>query len=152
MADAQLTNGLLRPRGAGAQRVTAAVRQVTKVIGHDDQTVNISATSPANTFLDQLGTKRSYVEKTFKVPAGADRLAASVAWQGPVGQIVRLSLLDPQGAFISQWSTATGSDLDSAGIVAVDAHNDLYLFAYADVTASSGDTVRVFVLKKFRQP
>jgi hypothetical protein len=85
--------------GAGTQRVTAAVRQVTKMIGQDNQTVNISATSPANTFLDQLGTRRSYVETTFRVPVGTDRLDASVAWQAPVGKIVRLSLLDPHGAF-----------------------------------------------------
>jgi hypothetical protein len=75
------------------------VRQVTKVIGQQTQTVNINATSPAHTFVDAFGINRSYVETTFAVPAGTDRLVASIAWPGAAGPGARLSLLDPSGAF-----------------------------------------------------
>ena len=53
----------------------------------------------APTFLDVLGRPRPYVEKTFTVPAGTDRmdLLASVAGDG--SKYVRASLLDPSGAF-----------------------------------------------------
>jgi hypothetical protein len=38
----------------------------------------------------------NYAVFTFKVPAGADRLNASIAWHGSV---VDLILIDPQGRF-----------------------------------------------------
>jgi hypothetical protein len=82
--------------GAGTQRVDAAVRQVTKVIGQTKQTVNLDAT---NTFVDQLGRTCDYTTTTFKVPVGTDRLFASVTWPGAAGPLARLVLLDPHGTF-----------------------------------------------------
>jgi hypothetical protein len=85
--------------GAGIQRVSAALRAVDTVTGRLTQTVNISGANPTNTFIDQVGIRRSFVTTTFKVPVGVDRMAATIGWTGPTGTVVRVSLLDPQGAF-----------------------------------------------------
>lgn len=59
--------------------------------------------------------------------------------------------LDAEGNFIAQWST-DGGELDEAAIIALDAEANIYVFAKADVVAENGNTVNVYVLKKFRQP
>jgi len=61
-----------------------------------------------------------------------------------------LQKFDPDGKFVTQWSTE-GGDLDKASNVTVDAEGNIYVFAKADVTAFNGDTVSVFLLKKFSQ-
>lgn len=85
--------------GTGVQRVTAALRDVDTVTGRSTQTVNLSGANPVNTFIDQVGNRRSYVLSKFTVPVGVDRMAATVGWTGPTGTVVRISLLDPQGTF-----------------------------------------------------
>ncbi len=89
----------VRNAGVGPQRVTANLRRVDTRTGEQDKTVSLSAASPTNTFVDGFGITRSYVTTTFTVRVGVDRLDASVAWPGPAGPIVRLSLLDQQGTF-----------------------------------------------------
>ncbi len=88
----------LTNHGAGVERVTASVRSVSHVSSQQTQSVAFDPTT-APTFLDVLGRARPYVEKTFTVPAGTDRmdLLASVAGDGT--KYVRASLLDPSGAF-----------------------------------------------------
>jgi tripartite motif-containing protein 71 len=61
-----------------------------------------------------------------------------------------LQKLDADGKFVTQWSTK-GGDLDKASNLAIDAQDNLYMFAKADVKAANGSTVSVFVLKKFSQ-
>ncbi|SDJ05197.1 Serine protease, subtilisin family [Frankineae bacterium MT45] len=84
--------------GVGTQRVSAVLRNVSTQTASQQKTVNLSASAPTHTFVDAIGITRSYVTTTFKVAPGVDRLASTVSWNGP-GQIVRLSLLDPQGTF-----------------------------------------------------
>ncbi|WP_096304475.1 S8 family serine peptidase [Jatrophihabitans sp. GAS493] len=84
--------------GAGTQRVSAVLRNVSTQTASQQKTVNLSASAPTHTFVDAIGVTRSYVTTTFKVAPGVDRLASTISWDGP-GQIVRLSLLDPQGTF-----------------------------------------------------
>jgi len=86
----------VRNSGAGTQRVDAAVRQVTKVIGQTSQTVSVGTTK---TFIDSIGRLCDYTLATFKVPVGTDRLLASISWPGAAGPRGRFSLLDPSGAF-----------------------------------------------------
>ncbi|MFI9271130.1 protease inhibitor I9 family protein [Kitasatospora sp. NPDC052896] len=64
---------------------------------------------------------------TFTVPAGADRLAASIAWQGKAQQsgsntvtpVVRLTLLDPSGKFETNTRPQGGAVSANFGIVDV---------------------------------
>jgi len=53
------------------------------------------------TFLNPLGAPRSYIERTFTVPAGAQHLDAAIAWQVSITSsatpIAYISLLDPSG-------------------------------------------------------
>jgi tripartite motif-containing protein 71 len=62
-----------------------------------------------------------------------------------------LQKFDAEGNFLTQWSTAKGSDLDSASNVMVDGEGNIFVFAKADVVAANGNTVNVAVLKKFQQ-
>ena len=64
------------------------------------QTLNLTldpTTDP--TYVNVTGAPRSYIEQRFTVPRGAQHLDAAIAWVNPLstGQIVYLSLLDPQG-------------------------------------------------------
>lgn len=62
-----------------------------------------------------------------------------------------LQKLDPDGNVIARWSNAEGTALDGARLVSVDAHGDLYVIARVTATAANGDSVSVFVIKKFAQ-
>ncbi len=62
--------------------------------------VNLNPASDP-TFINPTGSLRSYIEKKFTVPAGADHLDAAIAWQVSVTSaatpIAYLALLDPSG-------------------------------------------------------
>jgi DNA-binding beta-propeller fold protein YncE len=59
-----------------------------------------------------------------------------------------LQEFDPQGKFVTQWSTH-GGDLDQASKITFDKAGNLYLFAKTDVTGADGNKANVFLLKKF---
>lgn len=86
--------------GTAAQHVNATLRRVDTLVADTTQTVQLDRGDPATpTFVDSFGITRAYRLATFTVPAGTDRLVASVSIPGPAGKIVRLSLLDPQGTY-----------------------------------------------------
>jgi DNA-binding beta-propeller fold protein YncE len=61
-----------------------------------------------------------------------------------------LQKLDKDGKFLAQWSTH-GGDLDKAGLVTVDWQGNIYILVKADVTTTTGSTLNVYVLRKFKQ-
>jgi hypothetical protein len=86
--------------GTSARTVSAALETLGTPIAGATSTVTMSpSTDP--TFLNPTGSPRSYVKKTFTVPAGADHLDAAIAWQQSLTSsatpIVYLGLLDPSG-------------------------------------------------------
>ncbi len=103
--------------GVGPQRVTAALRRIDKVVGQQTKTVAIDSSS-TQTFLDQLGRQRVYVTTSVKVPVGTDLLRASIAWPGPAGPLVRMTLFDPQGAL-----TAYTLPQGTGNLGSVEVHN-----------------------------
>jgi Subtilase family len=102
--------------GAGAETFAAHLRTLRTAISdtHGDVTLN-TATDP--TYLDYKGVPQAYVQFTFTVPAGADRLDGTIAWPGNVdptlpGQAVNMTLFDPAGrmaAFTYQPNTTSSN-------------------------------------------
>lgn len=84
--------------GNGVQRVSATLRSVSHISGQQTQSVPFNPTT-APQFLDVLGRPRPYVEKTFTVPPGTDRMDLLATVAGDGSKYVRASLLDPSGAF-----------------------------------------------------
>jgi tripartite motif-containing protein 71 len=60
-----------------------------------------------------------------------------------------LTKLDVDGNLLARWSTAPGSDLEGAALMAIDAQGDLYILAKAEVISVTGETVKAVVVKKF---
>jgi DNA-binding beta-propeller fold protein YncE len=60
-----------------------------------------------------------------------------------------LQKFDPQGNFITQWSRSAGGELDRAGFLTFDEHNDMYILARSEVTSPTG-SFDVLFIKKFR--
>jgi tripartite motif-containing protein 71 len=58
--------------------------------------------------------------------------------------------LDRDGNFLAQWST-DGGDLDHARVLAVNAQGDIFTFVRIEVTTATGNTLRVFVVRRFEQ-
>ena len=83
--------------GRQVRLLTPSLRSDGRVLRRDDYSVTLSPTTDP-TFVNQVGGARAYRTQTFQVPAGADRLAAAVAWPG-TSQIVRFFLLDPSGTY-----------------------------------------------------
>jgi hypothetical protein len=86
--------------GAGARTISAALQTLGAPVAGATQNVTLSpATDP--TFENPTGSPRSYVKKTFTVPAGTDHLDAAIGWQvsltSSATPIVYLGLLDPSG-------------------------------------------------------
>ena len=84
--------------GSAPQRVRAQLRSTTKVLNTTAKAVPLDVTT-APTFVDSFGITRAYTKTTFAVPAGADHLAASIAWPGAATTIARLVLVDPNGVY-----------------------------------------------------
>ena len=83
--------------GQRPQLLLPSLRTESTVLRRDDFSVTLSPTTDP-TFINQVGGARSYRTQTFRVPAGASRLTAAVAWPGS-GQLVRFFLLDPSGTY-----------------------------------------------------
>jgi tripartite motif-containing protein 71 len=59
-----------------------------------------------------------------------------------------LQKFDSQGNFITQWSITQGGELDRAGFLTIDEHNNIYILAGSKITNASG-TFNILFIKKF---
>jgi hypothetical protein len=97
--------------GAAPETISAHLRALQAPISdtHGDVTLN-TATDP--TYLDYKGIPQSYVEFTFRVPAGADRLDGTITYPGNSDptkpQTVNMTLFDPQGRMAAYTYQANG--------------------------------------------
>ena len=84
--------------GSRAQLMVPRLQTLGPPIAGENLTLHLDpATDP--TFLSAGGSKRAYVEQTFRVPAGAQHLDAAIAFQtqlNPAG-LAYISLFDPSG-------------------------------------------------------
>ncbi|MEV7938055.1 S8 family serine peptidase [Kitasatospora sp. NPDC088264] len=117
-ADVTVTNTSSAP-----QTVSGATRTFVPQ-SSNQQTVQLD-TASTDTF-KYATNGATWVQKQvkFTVPAGADRLAASIAWQGaasPVtnGSVVRMTLLDPSGRFETNTRPQGGATPADFGLVDV---------------------------------
>ncbi len=86
--------------GGITQQVSAAGRTLGRTVTDQRGTVFLDTTSPATDFyLDQFGNVRKFVEKTFRVPAGTDRLDAAISAKQPPDAVTRIILVDPLGTY-----------------------------------------------------
>ncbi|MFG2911317.1 S8 family serine peptidase [Kitasatospora sp. NPDC048298] len=117
-ADVTVTN-----TGDSTQTVSAATRSFVPQSG-DRQTVQLDPSSKDTFKYATNGSDWVQKQVKFTVPAGADRLAASIAWQGapnPVtnGPVVRMTLLDPSGRFETNTRPQGGATPANFGLVDV---------------------------------
>jgi hypothetical protein len=80
------------------RKVAVSTRTLGKTLADTKGSVSLN-TATAPTFLDSLGTVRSYVKKTFAVKSGASRLDVSMALAAPDGYAARIILIDPKGTY-----------------------------------------------------
>ncbi len=83
--------------GSGAESYKATLRTLTNRIGHQRGSVSLNPTGDP-TFINERGVPQAFKEITFHVPAGVDRLDASIAFPGPANT-VNLTLFDPSKKF-----------------------------------------------------
>nr|BFD89105.1 hypothetical protein KitaXyl93_04650 [Kitasatospora sp. Xyl93] len=109
--------------GDSTQTVSAATRTFAPQ-SSERQTVQLDPSSTDTFKYATNGADWVRKQVTFTVPAGADRLAASIAWQGapdPVtnGPVVRMTLLDPSGRFETNTRPQGGATPADFGLVDV---------------------------------
>ncbi|MET8540164.1 S8 family serine peptidase [Kitasatospora sp. NPDC004799] len=109
--------------GDTTQTVSAATRGFVPQAS-SRQTVQLDPSSKDTFKYATNGTDWVQKQVRFTVPAGADRLAASIAWQGapnPVtnGPVVRMTLLDPSGRFETNTRPQGGAVPANFGLVDV---------------------------------
>ena len=113
--------------GTSPQVLHPSVRSDGRLLQQKSYTVTLSPlTDPS--FVDSFGTKRAYQIQTFKVPAGATRLTAALAWPNST-KLARVFLLDPSGTY-SAYSLPQG----------------LGNYAFVDVRTPKAGTWRAYVL------
>ncbi|GAA2152569.1 hypothetical protein GCM10009760_49330 [Kitasatospora kazusensis] len=108
------------------QTVSAATRSFAP-LGDAQQTVALDSSSKQTFKYATNGATWVQQQVKFTVPAGADRLAASIAWQGKaqksgantVTPVVRMTLLDPSGRFETNTRPQGGAVSPNFGIVDV---------------------------------
>jgi subtilisin family serine protease len=86
----------VRNVGTTTQTVHASTRTLGKVVADHVATTTLN-TATAPTFIDEIGTVRSYVKHTFSV-GDVDRLDVGAASPTPVSPI-RIILIDPKGVY-----------------------------------------------------
>ena len=91
-ADVTVTND-----GSSAESYRAKLRTLNNQISHQQGSVTLNPTGDP-TFINERGVPQAYKEITFHVPAGVDRLDASIAFPGPANT-VNLTLFDPSNKF-----------------------------------------------------
>jgi hypothetical protein len=115
---------LVSNEGKRAQYIAPRLRTLDKVVFSKSYTLYLDPLSDPNSFIDEVGVKRTYIEQNFLVPAGVQQLNAAISWlalQEP-SSVVRLNLFDPsnQLAAFSQPQIQTGL---SNGFGQVDVRN-----------------------------
>ncbi|WP_405363038.1 S8 family serine peptidase [Kitasatospora sp. NBC_00085] len=117
-ADVTVTN-----TGSTPQTVSGATRSFAP-LSDDRQTVRLDSSSDQTFPYATNGATWVQQKVRFSVPAGADRLAASIAWQGAAGPagngpVVRMTLLDPSGRFETNTRPQGGATPADFGLVDV---------------------------------
>src|SRR5579875_625769 len=109
--------------GKRAERVSAGTRGYA-------QTSNVQENVPVNAASDPTfpystnGLPWAYKKVTFRVSSGAARLGVSIDWKGdpegvPGGSVVRLTLIGPDGAFVTNTRPQGGTVSSNYGFVDV---------------------------------
>ena len=105
--------------GANTQTVTARGRVLNQTVSDERGSVMLDARAPgAPAWVDEFGTRRAFVTRTFTVPRGAAHLDASIAFAPPAPRSVTLRLLDPGGRIVGD-SAPQGP----TGFGHIDVHN-----------------------------
>ncbi|NKE61444.1 S8 family serine peptidase [Lentzea sp. PSKA42] len=105
--------------GANIQAVKAHNRVLNRTVSDERGSATLDARSPgAATWVDEFGTRRAFVTRTFTVPPGAAHLDASIAFTPPTPRAVTLRLLDPDGRIVGD-----SSPQDPGGFGHMDVHN-----------------------------
>src|SRR5205807_1073631 len=91
-ADVSVTND-----GASTETIRARLRRLDGQLSHQQADVPLNAATDP-TFINERGVPQAFKEIKFTLPAGADRLDASIAYPGPAST-VNLTLFDPAGRF-----------------------------------------------------
>ncbi|MDH6125832.1 S8 family serine peptidase [Kitasatospora sp. GP82] len=120
-ADITVTN-----TGSTARTVSGATRTFAP-LADSRQTVQLNSGTDRTFNYATNGATWVHREVKFDVPPGADRLAASIAWQGApqksgdrtVTPVVRLTLLDPSGRFETNTRPQGGAVSPNFGLVDV---------------------------------
>jgi hypothetical protein len=84
--------------GNTTQTVHAGARALTQQVSDEKKDVVLNTGPTAPTFIDQFGSPRPFVQTTFTIPSGTDRLIAYDAWTGGTSR-VGLALIDPHGTY-----------------------------------------------------
>jgi hypothetical protein len=91
------TSFSVRNVSGSSQTVRLSTRALGRVMKRETGQVDLN-TASAPTFVDIAGTVRSFVARTFTVPAGADRLDVALAADSPISP-PRVALIDPHGTY-----------------------------------------------------
>jgi len=102
--------------GAAPETYTARLRTLTTQLSDDHGDVTLDPASD-QTFVDNKGVPQAYTELHFTVPAGADRLDASISYPGPTST-VNLVLFDPSGQYTAYTYQPPGGGSDFGHISA----------------------------------
>ena len=112
--------------GSKPTTVSAATRDFAPLSG-TQQTVQLNSSTDQPFVYPTNGAAWVEQKTTFKVPSGAARLSASIAWQGAAQQsdgasvtpVVRMTLLDPSGRFETNTRPQGGAVSANFGLVDV---------------------------------
>ena len=91
--------------GTTAEKVSVGTRSYAQTSSYQTNVALNAATDPTFTYATN-GLPWAYKKVTFRVAAGAARLGVSIDWTGdpagvPGGSVVRLTLIGPDGAFVT---------------------------------------------------
>ena len=101
--------------GSKAEKVALGTRSFASTSGYQTNVALNPATDPTFPYPTN-GLPWAYKKVTFHVSGGAARLGVSIDWQGdpegiPGGSVVRLTLIGPDGAFVTNTRPQGGTDV-----------------------------------------
>jgi Subtilase family/Peptidase inhibitor I9 len=124
--------------GASTEAFHARLRRLDGQLSHDHGDVALgAATDP--TFINERGVPQAFKEIKFTVPAGADRLDASIAYPGPAST-VNLTLFDPAGRFTAFTYQPAGGGSDHSHIDVRNPPAGTWTAAFSTQAGSGGFT------------
>jgi hypothetical protein len=88
---------LISNEGSHSQYIAPRLRTLGKTVFTSSATLYLDPLSDPNTFTDEAGVKRAYIERNFAVPPGVQQLNAAISWLAlqETSAVVRLDLFDP---------------------------------------------------------